>query len=184
MTEAEKIGGGRAQSLIGGREPGEITIVEYSSAWPIRYEQERALIVAVLGDHVNLIEHIGSTAVLGLAAKPKIDVLVVVDDIDDEPHYLPALEGAGHVLRVRELGHRMFRTIAKDVHVHLWSSGSAEIERHLRFRDWLRESESDRRLYETVKRELAVRSWNDSNEYAEAKSRVIAEIMGRATFDS
>jgi GrpB-like predicted nucleotidyltransferase (UPF0157 family) len=126
------------------------------------------------------VEHIGSTAVPGLAAKPIVDVLVAVEAVEDEARYLPQLEAVGYVLRVREPGHRMFRTVAKDVHVHLWDS-SAQIDRHLRFRDRLVRDESDRRLYEETKRELAKRAWPDREAYASAKDDVIAAIMRRAT---
>ena len=74
----------------------------------------------------------------------------------------------------------MFRTPARDVHVHLWRAGSDDERRHLLFRDWLRESADDRARYETVKRDLAARQWDDSNDYADAKSDVVTEIMGRA----
>lgn len=165
--------------LIGGREGGYITIVPYDPAWVKRFDLERERIEKALSSAVRRIEHIGSTAVPGLAAKPIIDIIVVLDEADDEAAYRPQLEAAGYVLRVREPGHRMFRTPERDVHVHLWSD-SSEIERHLLFRDWLCANASDRRLYETVKRELAKREWADKNLYAEAKSDVIAEISARA----
>ncbi len=160
--------------------PGPITIADYDAQWTVRYEQERSHIALALGDRAQIIAHIGSTAVPGLAAKPVVDMLVAVADVDDEGAYAPAVLAAGYMLRVREPGHRMFHTHARDVHLHVWSAGGGEIERHLRFRDWLREHEEDRRLYERVKRELAQRPWGDSNEYAQAKSGVIAEIMTRA----
>ncbi len=127
-----------------------------------------------------MIEHIGSTSVPGLGAKPIIDVLVAVDDVEDEASYRPALEGVGYVLRVREPDHRMFRTPERDVHVHLWPAGSADVPRHLLFRDWLRVDERDRRAYEGLKRLLAESDFEDMNEYADAKGELIAEIMVRA----
>ena len=93
-----------------------------------------------------------------LAAKPIIDVLVVVADVEDEPSYVPALEDAGFVLRVREAGHRMFRTPGRDVHVHVYASGDQAITDYLDLRDWLRVDESDRALYADVKRDLAQRT--------------------------
>lgn len=165
--------------LIGGRETREISIVDYDPAWPVRFAQER-LRIALLGGAAKRIEHIGSTAVPGLAAKPIIDILVTVDDVEDEARYVPALEAAGYVLRVREPEHRMFRTPARDVHVHIWRSGDDEERRHLVFRDRLRTNAIDRDRYERTKRELAQRSWTDMNYYAEAKSAVIAAILERA----
>ncbi len=124
-------------------------------------------------------EHVGSTAVAGLAAKPIVDIMVTVDDPDDESAYLPRLERVGYVLRVREPGHRMFRTLARDVHVHVWPAGSQDERRHLVFRDWLRSSPVDRKEYERAKRELVGR-WRDMNYYARAKEVAIDRIMKRA----
>ncbi len=165
--------------LIGGVERRAIVIAEADSAWPRRFELERDRIAAALGGAALRIEHIGSTAVPGLAAKPIVDVLLAVAEPDDEPAYLPALEYAGYVLRVREPGHRMVRTPELDVHVHVWAEGSPEIGRHLAFRDRLRESAEDRAAYERLKRELAAREWDDMNAYADAKGALIREILRR-----
>ena len=118
-----------------------------------------------------------------LAAKPIVDILLAVEDSSDEGSYVPALEGAGYVLRVREPDfheHRMLRTTAKDVHVHVYSSGSPQIERYLLLRDLLRENEEDRKLYARTKRELASRDWPSMQHYAEAKTGVIEGIIARA----
>ncbi len=166
--------------LIGGRERREIVIVEYDADWPARFESERARVRCSLGAAAIRIEHIGSTAVPGLAAKPIIDVLVTVDDPDDETVTVPALTGAGYELRVREPGHRMFRTPERDVHVHIWGDADPEVSRYLRFRDQLRRSAEDRRAYEQLKRELARRDWPDMNHYADAKGSTIEAILARA----
>jgi GrpB-like predicted nucleotidyltransferase (UPF0157 family) len=165
-------------ALVGGRERREIVIVEYEPGWAVRFENERARILAALGERALTIEHVGSTAVPGLAAKPIVDVLVAVADPGDESLAAP-LEAAGYELRVRERGHRMFRTPARDVHVHLWAAGDAEVERTLRFRDRLRADAADRAAYERLKRELAAREWSDMNAYAEAKDPLIREILAR-----
>jgi GrpB-like predicted nucleotidyltransferase (UPF0157 family) len=115
-----------------------------------------------------------------LAAKPIVDVLVVVADVDEERLYVTALEDAGFVLRVREAGHRMFRTPDRDAHIHVYPSGDQAIRDYLDLRDWLRVDESDRALYADVKRDLAQRPWSDMNHYAEAKSEVIQQVLGRA----
>jgi GrpB-like predicted nucleotidyltransferase (UPF0157 family) len=166
--------------LVGGRERAAIVIADYDASWPERFERERERIVGALGDVVLRIEHIGSTAVPGLAAKPIVDVLVTVEDPEDESAFAPALIEVGYELRVRERGHRMFRTPQRDVHVHVWAPEDPEVGRYLRFRDRLRASPEDRAAYETLKRELAKREWNDMNHYADAKSQLIAEILGRA----
>jgi GrpB-like predicted nucleotidyltransferase (UPF0157 family) len=166
--------------LIGGREPVTIQVVDYDSGWPERFEAEQRRIAAALGPMARRVEHIGSTAVPGLAAKPVIDMLVEVDDPDDEQRFRPQMESAGFQLRVSEPRHRMFRTPAKDVHVHVWPTGSVEASDYLTLRDWLRADVDDRRLYAQAKRRLAGRPWRDMNYYAEAKSAIIAEISARA----
>ena len=125
-------------------------------------------------------EHIGSTSVPGLAAKPIIDVLVTVADADDETTLVPAMTSAGYQLRVREAGHRMFRTPDRDVHIHVWGDSDPEVLRYLRFRDRLRTSAEDRRSYEQLKRELSGREWPDMNHYANAKGVLIEQILARA----
>ena len=166
--------------LIGGREKRDIEIVEYNPIWPVRFEAERARIERALGERAIHVHHVGSTSVPGLAAKPIIDINVSVVDPDDEFVYLADLGKGGYVLRVREPGHRMLHTPRRDVHVHVCASRSSWEIRHLLFRDWLRVSEDDCRLYESTKRGLVQREWNDINDYADAKSGVIAEIIARA----
>jgi GrpB-like predicted nucleotidyltransferase (UPF0157 family) len=152
-------------------------IAEYDPAWPERFADERAKIASALPQAIR-IEHIGSTSVPGLAAKPVVDIIVVVPDID-APAVHTGLEAAGYQLRVRESGHRMYRTPALDVHVHLWTDPE-DTERHLVFRDWLRVNGDDCKRYEAVKRDLATRTWADMNDYADAKSPVIRDITTRA----
>ena len=165
--------------LIGGREQRPIVIVDYDPAWPGRFELERDRIQRALGELAHRIEHIGSTSVPGLAAKPIVDVMVSVDNPADEA-IVAAMESAGYELRVREPGHRMFRTPERDVHVHVWPGADPEVERYLRFRDRLRHSAEDRLAYEQLKRDLASRDWPDMNYYAEAKGELIEAIIARA----
>ncbi len=167
--------------LIGGRERREIVIADHDPAWADRYDSERTRIEAALGSRVLRIDHVGSTSVPGLAAKPIIDIDLSVADPEDEAAYVPDLERAGFVLRVREPAHRMLRTPERDVHLHVCALGSDWEQRHLVFRDWLRAHSDDQWLYEDAKRELAARQWEDMNDYADAKSTVIAAIMARAS---
>jgi GrpB-like predicted nucleotidyltransferase (UPF0157 family) len=155
-------------------------ITDYDSTWPTRFQRELARLRRALGATAVRIEHIGSTAVPGLAAKAVIDVLVAVEDLENESTLLPTLEAAGYQLRVREPGHRMFRTPERDVHVHVWADSDPEVVRHLTFRDRLRRSPEDRAEYEQLKRDLATQEWDDMNQYADAKSELIAEILRRA----
>lgn len=172
------------QVTIGPLESPAIRVVEYDCDWPRRFAREADAIRAALGSRALLVEHIGSTAVPGLAAKPIVDVLLVVRDAADEPAWLPALEAAGFVLRVREPDfheHRMLRTQAKDVHLHVYSPDSPEIARNLAFRDRLRGDAADRALYADTKRRLAAQSWPTMQHYAEAKTAVIEAVIARAT---
>ena len=150
-----------------------------SDEWPLKYERVSQQIGRVLGVRAKRVEHIGSTAVPGLDAKPIVDILLELDDVDDQDIH-QALAGIGLAPIVDEPGHRMFRTAAGDVHVHLWASDDSEIERHILFRDWLRENEMDRRLYKREKYRLAAMEWPTQNDYAEAKTPVINEIVARA----
>lgn len=171
--------------LIGGRERQTIVIVDYDPGWPRRFEQEREKIAQALGVRAPFIEHIGSTSVPGLDAKPIIDILVTVDEaeIEDDERLVADLEAADYELRVREPEHRMFRTPARDVHIHVFANDSDEIERYILLRDRLRRSTEDRVLYAETKRKLATREWSDMNYYAEAKTDVIQAILARARED-
>jgi GrpB-like predicted nucleotidyltransferase (UPF0157 family) len=170
----------KSVELLGGREQRPIDIVAYDAAWPHRFEREQARIGAALGSSAHRIDHIGSTSVPGLAAKPIIDVQVSVGDPDSEDDYVPLLEATGYVLRVREPVHRMLRTPALDVHVHVCAAGGAWERRHLLFRDWLRVEPADAEGYAEVKRALAGRDWVGMNDYANAKTETVLIILERA----
>lgn len=166
---------------------GRIQIVDYDSEWPRLFVREAERIQATLGNRVLLIEHVGSTSVPGLAAKPKIDILLVVADSADEEAYVPALEAAANILRIREPDwheHRILKGPDTDINLHVFSSGCPEIDRMLHFRDWLRSNETDRRLYERTKRDLARLDWKYVQNYADAKTAVVEEILARARGDS
>ena len=169
--------------LIGGAEQRKIEIVDYDPEWPGKFEAHAEIIAHALGGTGLRIEHIGSPSVPGLAATPIVDILVVVQDSADESAYLPRLEAAGYVLRVREPDwheHRMLRTPERDVHVHVYSAGCPEIGRYLAFRDRLRGNADDRLRYEQVKRALAAREWSDMDVYANAKTEVVESIIAAA----
>ena len=170
-------------AVVGGPESPTITVEDYDSAWPERFDWEEERIRTALGRTALAVEHIGSTSVPGLAAKPIIDILLVVEDSGDEPSYLPSLEEAGYVLRVRERDfheHRMFRAPAKDVHVHVFSPDSPEVDRYLLLRDRLRSDDGERELYARTKWDLARKDWPTMQHYSEAKTEVIEGIISRA----
>ncbi len=160
-----------------------IEIADYDPEWARLFQREKERIQAALGDRALLIEHVGSTSVPELAAKPRIDLLLVVASSADEPAYASALEEAGYVLRIREpdwYEHRVFKGPDTDINLHVFSPGCKEIDRMLLFRDWLRSTPADRRLYEQTKRELARKDWQYTQNYADAKTVVVEAILARA----
>lgn len=166
--------------MIGGPERLELALHDYDDEWPAVYMRHRSRILAALAPAQVQIEHIGSTSVPGLAAKPIVDIVVAVEDITAEEDYLDRLLAAGYQLRVREPGHRLVRTPARDVHVHLYRQGDPAVGQYLLLRDHLRLNADDRALYEATKRTLLRRRWDDMNDYAEAKTEVISAIKARA----
>ena len=160
-----------------------IVLVDYDPAWPALYAREEARIRGALGDRVLRIEHTGSTSVPGLAAKPVIDITLVVPDSSDEPAYLPEMEAAGYRLWIREpdwFEHRVFKGPDTNINLHTFSPGCQEIERMVGFRDWLRTHADDRELYERTKRDLSTRTWAYVQNYADAKTEVVEAIAARA----
>jgi GrpB-like predicted nucleotidyltransferase (UPF0157 family) len=161
-----------------------IVLVEYDSRWPQLFAREASRIRAALASLAIRVEHVGSTSVPGLAAKPIIDIVLVVPDSAAEHAYLPPLESAGYILRAREPGwfeHRMLKGPDTDINLHVFSAGAAEVDRMLLFRDWLRDHESERAAYLAVKRELARRTWRHVQHYADAKTEIVRQIVDRAT---
>ena len=170
---------------IGELEPlsAPIRLVDYDPGWPDRFRREAERIRAVLGDRVLQLEHVGSTAVPGLPAKPVIDLALELENSADEPAYVSAMEAAGYVLRIREPEwneHRLFKGPDTNINLHVFSSGCPEIGRMVAFRDWLRINASDRNLYARTKLELAQKKWKYVQNYADAKTAVVEQIMARA----
>ena len=160
-----------------------INILEYDSIWPDLFEREANRICSVLGERVLLLEHVGSTSVPGLCAKPIIDILLVVADSSHETSYVSDLETAGYTLRIREpewFEHRMFKGPDTDINLHIFSVGASEVNRMLKFRDLLRANKSDRDKYASVKLSLAEREWRHIQHYADEKNSIVKEIMNRA----
>src|SRR5467141_1095294 len=160
-----------------------ITLVEYDPLWPEYFAREAWRIKTALGERALRVEHVGSTSVPGLLAKPIIDILLIVSDSADEPSYVPALEAAGYVLRIREPDwhqHRLFKGPSININLHVFTKGSEEIRRTLLLRDWLRTNKADRELYARTKRSLASKKWKYVQNYADAKSEVVEAILARA----
>jgi GrpB-like predicted nucleotidyltransferase (UPF0157 family) len=161
----------------------QIYLAPYDPEWPQLFSIEAARIKDALGDRAMVLEHVGSTAIPGLSAKPRIDIILGVADSADEAAYVPALEAAGYVLRIREPDwheHRVFKGPDADINLHVFTVGCAEIHRMLGFRDHLRANAADRSAYEQRKQELARQTWKFTQHYADAKSEVVEDILARA----
>ena len=160
-----------------------VELVEYDPRWPELYAREEERIRGALGGRARRVEHVGSTSVPGLAAKPVIDIVLTVPGSADEPAYVPQLEAAGYVLRIREpewFEHRVFKGPDTNVNLHVFTDGSPEVERMVAFRDRLRADPAERDLYLRTKRDLAAQEWQYVQHYADAKSAVVEDILSRA----
>ncbi|MFB7190510.1 GrpB family protein [Streptomyces sp. NPDC056230] len=169
----------------------QIVLREHDPRWAVAFEREAVRMKERLGHLDHRIEHVGSTSVPGLPAKPIIDMLLIVPDSGDEASYVPALEALGYELAIREpewYEHRVLRRYdidpsADSVNLHVLSAGCPENKRMLRFRDRLRRHSGDRELYADTKQALAQQSWEYMQNYADAKSEVVAGIIERAMAD-
>ncbi|MCI4372941.1 MAG: GrpB family protein [Thermoplasmata archaeon] len=169
------------------RHDAPIALCEYDPTWPELFSREERRIRKTLGDRAVRLEHVGSTSVPGLVAKPIIDILLVVADSADESSYVSALESEGYVLRIREPEwhqHRLFEGPDTNLNLHVFSRGAMEIDRMLTFRDVLRSNPETRKLYATTKRALARRTWKFVQNYADAKSEVVEGILANASSSS
>jgi GrpB-like predicted nucleotidyltransferase (UPF0157 family) len=163
-----------------------IHLVEYNPVWPGQFAALATRIRQALKTPVA-VEHVGSTAVPGLAAKPVIDILLIVHDPADESEYVPALQREGFELRLREPGwyeHRLLKSAKPDANLHVFPPDCPEARRLLLFRDRLRTRPHERQEYENRKRALADREWEYVQDYADAKSDLVEEILIRADVES
>jgi GrpB-like predicted nucleotidyltransferase (UPF0157 family) len=162
---------------------GPIVLADYDPEWASSFEREATRIRGILGARVKLLEHAGSTSVVGLPAKPIIDLVLAVSDSGNESSYVPEMELNGYVLRVREpewFQHRVFKGPDTDINLHVFSVGCSEIDQMLLFRDWLRSHPDERDAYASRKRELAKMEWTFVQNYADAKTGVVNQILARA----
>jgi len=162
---------------------GSIALAEPDPRWPHQFSLVASRVLGVLGQRVILLEHVGSTSVPRLPAKPILDVVLVVAAPTDEATYVPPLGDIGFTLHLREPGwyeHRLLRGPDPKVNLHVFGPDAPEVRRMLLFRDRLRDNPGERDLYASVKRELAARQWEYVQDYADAKSLVVQEILERA----
>lgn len=160
-----------------------IPLFDYDPTWPAQYAREAAKIRGALGEGARVLEHVGSTSIPGMSAKPILDILLGVVNSADEAAYAPALEGAGFRLHLREPDwheHRVLKGEAPFVNLHVFTIGSPEIIRMVAFRDRCRAHPEEFALYLSTKRALAARTWRHVQHYANAKGEVVEAIIARA----
>jgi GrpB-like predicted nucleotidyltransferase (UPF0157 family) len=164
-----------------------IVIEPYDPFWIKMFEDEASLIRALIGGFITDIEHIGSTAVPGLAAKPVIDILIGVHHITDSPLFIPPLTTVGYVYKPEyedELPER--RYLHKKIngvpthHLHIVEPGTEFFRRHLAFRDYLRSHRDSALAYAALKISLAEKFGSDRSGYTDAKSDFIKDIERKA----
>jgi GrpB-like predicted nucleotidyltransferase (UPF0157 family) len=161
----------------------QVVVTEPDPAWPGWFARVADRVRGALGERVLSLDHVGSTAVPGLPAKPVVDADLVVAASADEEAWLPALEAVGFELRVREPAweeHRVVKGQDPVVNLHVWSPGSQEVQRHLAFRDWLRTHADDRAAYGEVKRRITGRhDLDDAMAYNNLKAAFVYDLYER-----
>jgi len=183
MVEIEDEVEFRGGVLLGRTRDDPVEVVDYDARWPAKFKRMRTRLANALGAAALRIEHVGSTAVPGLAAKPIIDIQISVADVEVEDAYRPAIESLGFVLRYREAGHRYFRPPAdrsRDFQIHVCTVGSRWERDHLLFRDFLRTHADEAANYESIKYDVAGHHRSDRIGYMDAKQPYIAAALTRA----
>jgi GrpB-like predicted nucleotidyltransferase (UPF0157 family) len=171
--------------LVTGEANPSVEVVPYSSGWSALFEQERAALQAATGDTATSIEHIGSTAVPGLSAKPTIDILLVTDSIGEFLRRLPRIEALGYDYRagntfVGSAAHlflRKMRDGRRTHHLHVLAVGSPEIDDYRLFRDALRTDPVLALEYERLKLALAAEYAADRTRYVIEKANWVSEVL-------
>lgn len=177
-TFAESVAAGGRQVGRTRNEP--IVVVAYDPAWPERFAEVAARLAGALGPAAARIDHVGSTAVPGLPAKPIVDVQISVPDVEDEQAYVPSIESQGFELRWIEPGHRYLRPppeLPRLWQIHVCQVGSEWERVHLLFRDYLRAHPTAASDYAALKRRLARAHRRDPIAYNDAKSPFIEDTL-------
>jgi GrpB-like predicted nucleotidyltransferase (UPF0157 family) len=165
--------------------PRPVVIAPYDLAWPRIYEEEGKLIRGTVGGIIRSLEHVGSTSVPGLCAKPIIDIIAGVDGRDDAEKFRALLKPLGYDDASTGDNPDWYYCLAKTAHVpgfhlHLVKEGSPHHLKHILFRDWLRTHPADAEAYKELKTRLAVKYRNDRVAYTDGKTEFINEIVEKA----
>ena len=161
----------------------QIYLAPYDPDWPAQYAAEAAKIRAAIGHRAIALEHVGSTSIPGMPAKPIIDIVLCVADSADEDAYVPALTAQGYRLHLREPDweqHRVMKGEWPLVNLHVFTVGSRELTRMVAFRDRCRSHPEELQLYLDTKQALAGQVWRHVQHYANAKGEVVEAIIARA----
>ena len=165
----------------------KVIITEYSPIWQALFESEKELLQAALGENENIIEHMGSTSVVGLAAKPVIDILIGLYDFSIANDMVAKIQALGYEYIPTYEDEMPFRRYLKKVahgkdthHIHMVEIGGEFWERHLLFRDYLRNNPKAMNEYADLKQKLATEDWENTNKYADAKTSFIRGIEKKA----
>ena len=165
----------------------KVPVVEYRPQWRGMFEEEKQLLRALLGEVSAKVEHIGSTAVNGLAAKPIIDIMVGLLDFSVADKLVTRIEALGYEYIKKYEDEMPFRRFfvknlsgIRTHQIHMVEIGSEFWARHLLFRDFLRQNPEVANRYAALKKQLAEREWGDVNEYADAKTEFIRSIENKA----
>jgi len=169
----------------------KIELSAYNPEWTSMYNQTKELFLNSFGDKIDAIEHIGSTSVPGLGAKPIIDILLGVRKLHEAESFIPKMHELGfeYISKYEDVmpERRYFvkREHGKSTHhVHSVEVDSPFWKRHLLFRDYLRMNDDVRDAYFKLKKELSDKEWSDSNDYADAKTEFIRNIEKEACFQT
>ena len=166
-----------------------VRIVPYDPAWPAAFEQERTSLARVLGPAVTGgIHHVGSTAVPGLSAKPIIDILVGIENLEAARAHIKPLAALEYVYAPYRIDEMLWfckpNPAARTHHLHLVPTGSERFRDELAFRDFLRQHQECAEAYAQLKKELAVRFEHDREAYTEGKTNFVREVSRRAQADA
>jgi len=164
-----------------------VFLVPYDDSWPSQFDDEAARIKSLFEPGYVTIEHIGSTAIPGIAAKPIIDIMVLIDSIDDAPHFIAHLEELqyhyhpyGEDIFPERRWHCKPNPLNRTHHLQLVERDSRFHFEHLLFRDFLRVNRDDALAYEALKTALAEQFPKDREGYTDGKSDFVGEILARA----
>lgn len=165
--------------------PRRVRLVPQNPCWPQMFEEEAANLRRLFGDQVVEVYHIGSTAIPDILAKPIVDILVAVRDIESIDEFNVKMTSAGYLAKGEFgiAGRRFFvkgGEVRRSHHIHIFQEGHSEIDRHLDFRDYLIAHPDEAKAYESVKLELAQRYAEDVDSYTEGKNDFVTQANEKA----